>query len=182
MIAESQLKRFFADLSELDCPGIYAITRVDELGIRFAYVGQSKCLRNRLISHLGGYSQRIDISLKSRGLLSSKKPNGWKIEKLCSCEVEELDNQEKLFIKDYFDKGFQMYNVTYGGQETKVGSNNHKPTKNYTEGKVYGYNKARKEISKIVKQYLDVTIKGKDSKLKQRMLAKFNEFIDIEVD
>ena len=43
--------------------GIYFLTREDENGFKFAYIGQAKRLLSRLAEHLSGY-QHIDLSLK----------------------------------------------------------------------------------------------------------------------
>ena len=43
--------------------GIYFLTRVDEDGFKYAYVGQAKHILTRLAQHLVGY-QHIDLSLK----------------------------------------------------------------------------------------------------------------------
>ena len=45
-----------------DGSGIYFLTRMDEDGIRYAYIGQAKHLLTRLAQHLSGY-QHIDLSL-----------------------------------------------------------------------------------------------------------------------
>ena len=53
--------------------GIYILTRQDENGFRYAYVGQAKRILTRLSQHLSGY-QHIDLSLKSHGLYSEDNP------------------------------------------------------------------------------------------------------------
>ena len=58
--------------------GIYFLTRVDENGIKYAYIGQAKHILTRLAQHLVGY-QHIDLSLKKHGLYSSENKNGWKV-------------------------------------------------------------------------------------------------------
>ncbi len=61
-------------------PGIYFLTRTDENGFKYAYVGQARHLCDRLCSHMSGYSQHIDLSLKKHGLYDPENnPYGWKI-------------------------------------------------------------------------------------------------------
>lgn len=50
-----------------DESGIYFLTREDEQGFRYAYVGQAVHILTRLAQHLSGYEQHIDRSLKSMG-------------------------------------------------------------------------------------------------------------------
>ena len=58
--------------------GIYFLTRTDEDGFRYAYIGQAVNLLSRLAGHLKGY-QHIDLSIKSHGLYSTDNIYGWKI-------------------------------------------------------------------------------------------------------
>lgn len=44
--------------------GIYFLTREDEQGIKYAYIGQAKHILSRLAQHMTGY-QHIDLSLKN---------------------------------------------------------------------------------------------------------------------
>ena len=45
--------------------GIYFLTRIDENGFKYAYIGQAIHLITRLSQHLVGY-QHIDLSLENR--------------------------------------------------------------------------------------------------------------------
>lgn len=49
-----------------DESGIYFLTRTDENGFRYAYIGQAVHILQRLAQHLVGY-QHIDLSLKNMG-------------------------------------------------------------------------------------------------------------------
>ena len=48
-----------------DDSGIYILTRVDENGINYGYVGQAKHILTRLAQHLNGHTQHIEIWLAS---------------------------------------------------------------------------------------------------------------------
>ena len=61
-----------------DRSGIYFLTRVDENGIRYFYIGQAVRILQRMCSHMVGY-QHIDLSIKKRGLYSENNPYGWQV-------------------------------------------------------------------------------------------------------
>lgn len=68
-IEQKNKKRILAVNPETDeGSGIYFLTRTDENGIRYAYIGQAKHLLTRLSQHLSGY-QHIDLSLKNMGCI-----------------------------------------------------------------------------------------------------------------
>ena len=72
-------KRLLAVNPKLDDEsGIYFLTREDENGFRYAYIGQAVHIMQRLCSHLVGY-QHIDLSLKSHNFYSADNPYGWKV-------------------------------------------------------------------------------------------------------
>ena len=59
--------------------GIYILTREDENGFKYAYIGQAKHTLTRLAQHLQGY-QHIDLSIKKHKLFDKEKnPQGWNI-------------------------------------------------------------------------------------------------------
>ncbi|MBQ4361192.1 MAG: hypothetical protein II767_13160, partial [Proteobacteria bacterium] len=65
--------------------GIYILTRVnpptkDGTQKKYVYIGQAKCLVERLAQHFTSFAQRIDISLKTRGLWYKSNPYAWKID------------------------------------------------------------------------------------------------------
>ena len=72
-----------------DLSGIYILRRVDEDGIKYAYVGQAKHILTRLGQHLDGY-QHIDLSLKKHGFYSPDNKCGWFVDTFIF-EIEELD-------------------------------------------------------------------------------------------
>ena len=99
-----------------DESGIYFFLREDENGFRFAYIGQAVKILTRLASHMTGYEQHIDLSLRKHKLYDEQKnPHGWRVEFLNFPE-SELDEREKHFIKLYADTGYQLRNVSLGGQ------------------------------------------------------------------
>lgn len=167
-----------------DDPGIYFFTRKDEDGFKFAYVGQAKNLMQRLISHLSGYQQHIDLSIKKHNLYSKNNPYGWKIG-FINCSVEELDEKEQEYIKKYA-KDHQLLNVTGGGQgEGKRNLGVGKSTKGYRDGLVQGKKNASKEVAVYFDKYLDAIVKdscytkkGDPSKNAENALEKFRDFLD----
>lgn len=92
--------------------GIYFLTRTDENGFKYAYVGQAVHILTRLAQHMVGY-QHIDLSIKKHGLYSKQNQNGWKIDFNSYPEVV-LNEMEQLFIKEYADRGYQLRNKTSG--------------------------------------------------------------------
>ena len=72
--------------------GIYFLTREDEQGIKYAYIGQAKHILSRLAQHMTGY-QHIDLSLKKHGLISNNNMCGWNVNFLNFPE-ELLDEKE----------------------------------------------------------------------------------------
>lgn len=97
-----------------DESGIYFLTREDEQGFKYAYIGQAVHILKRLAGHLVGY-QHIDLSLKKHKLYSEKNPYGWKVN-FKHYPKAELDEQEQYWIKEYANAGYQLRNKTAGGQ------------------------------------------------------------------
>ena len=158
--------------------GIYVLTRVDENGIKYAYIGQAKHLLSRLAQHLSGY-QHIDLSLKKYGLYLAENPFGWKVGCL-HYPVEELDEWEKFFIKKYAAHGYQLRNKTAGGQgEGKQQIDEYRAPKGYRDGLQQGYKNASREVAHLFEKHLNVSIKSeKGNKIQEKALAKFREFLE----
>lgn len=161
--------------------GIYAFFRRDENGIKYCYVGQAKHLLERTAAHLSEYDH-IGLSLKKRGLYSAYNPFGWDLW-FKECTVAALDENEQKTIKFYANKGYQLYNVTLGGQgkgKTAIDGKT-KSGKTYRQGLQQGYLNARKEISNLFAKHLKYGKKSeKPNKNQDKALQKFEEFIDIE--
>lgn len=163
-----------------DESGIYFLIR-EENGFKFAYIGQSVRVLTRLAEHLRGF-QHIDLSIKKHKLWSEDNPTGWRIGVLY-CDRSQLDELEQKYIKMYADKGYQLRNATSGSQGAgkKDIADNH--TKGYLEGLHNGYRKAQKEIAHLFKLHLSVnTKKEPPTKLQEKALDKFNDFIGVDED
>lgn len=132
--------------------GIYIITRVDEHGIKYGYVGQAKHVLTRLADHLNGYDH-IDLSIKKYGLYSKENPYGYNV-KQKNCPKEALDYWEKYWIKEYACRGYQLRNNTVGGQgkgHDVLGER--KSGKGYYDGVKHGYAKAWREVAEYLDKY-----------------------------
>lgn len=164
-----------------DKSGIYFLLRQNEDGFKFAYIGQSKCLLQRLCSHMVGYQQHIDLSLRKHGLYSESNPYGWRVEFL-NFKESELDEKEKFYIKQYADAGYQLRNVSTGGQGAERDSGQigeKKPPKTYRQGLEQGRKNLAHELSHIIDTHLVVSLKPEKSgnKVSQRALEKFKELL-----
>lgn len=165
-----------------DESGIYFLLRENEDGFKFAYIGQSKCLLQRLCSHMVGYQQHIDLSLRRHGLYSESNPHGWRVEFL-NFKESELDEKEKFYIKQYADAGYQLRNISTGGQGAERNSGQigeKKLPKTYRQGLAQGRKNLAKELSHIIDTHLQVKIKpGKEhNKVSIKALDKFNELLN----
>lgn len=162
--------------------GIYFLLRTDENGFKFAYIGQAKSVLQRLASHLSGYSQHIDLSLRKHKLYSEDNPYGWRVEFLNFPE-SELDEREKFYIKQYADAGYQLRNVSVGGQGENRDSGQigeRKPPKGYREGVQFGKKALARELSSIISKHLTVRLKEEKqgNKVSEKQLEKFNWLLD----
>ena len=191
-MARTNYKKIYAIKMECErrikkiCPnipassGIYVFWRTDEANIRRAYCGQAVNLLSRCASHLTEYDH-IALSLKKHGFYSEEKPHGWKlIYELCS--KDELDNKEIATIKLLADDGFQMYNVTSGGQSKgKLVVGERKASKGYYDGLRQGRINLAKEISHIIDKHLIVSIKPEkqNNKISIKAFEKFNELLKV---
>lgn len=164
-----------------DRSGIYFLLREDENGFKFAYVGQAKSVLQRLASHLVGYEQHIDLSLRKHKLYSEDNPYGWRVEFLNFPE-SQLDEKEKYYIKLYADKGYQLRNVSLGGQGENRASGSigeRKAPKGYLQGIQQGRKNLARELSNIAKKHLKIELREDkaNNKVSQKQLEKFNELL-----
>lgn len=158
-----------------DASGIYILTRTED-GFKYAYIGQAKHVLQRLCGHLTGY-QHIDLSLKKHGFYSEYNPTGWEVEQR-DYSVEQLDDMERAYIKEYATKGYQLRNKSAGGQnEGKHGIAENKPSRGYRDGLAQGYKNAQREIAQLFDKNLSVAVNGASNKNKEKALAKFMAFI-----
>lgn len=175
---KAKLLELFPTLTEES--GIYIMTR-EEDGIKYAYVGQAKHILTRLAQHLSGY-QHIDLSIKNHGLYSNDNPYGWNVT-FFNCNTTCLDAQEREWIVKMANKGYQLRNHTIGGQGVgKKGMGNSRPTRTYRDGVKQGEENARKFIARVFKHHLDYSIKGNTNSVKEKALAQFLAFINVNTE
>lgn len=160
--------------------GIYFLTRIDENGIQYFYIGQAVHIIQRMCSHLTGY-QHIDLSIKKRGFFSIDNPYGWMIN-FIHYPVDKLDEMEQFWILEYTKRGYQCrYNKTSGSQgEGKEKINEFKPAKGYRDGIQQGKKTLARELSHIIDTHLQVSLKPEkqNNKVSIRAFEKFHNLID----
>lgn len=161
-----------------DKSGIYFLTRTDENGFRYAYIGQAVHILTRLAQHLVGY-QHIDLSLKKHGLYSDDNPFGWRVGFL-HFPASELDEQEQHYIKAYADYGYQLRNKTSGSQgEGKAKIDDYRPAKGYYDGIKQGKKSLAKELSHIAEKHLEIRLKQEkaNNSVSQKQYEKFMDLL-----
>ena len=161
--------------------GIYVFYRIDDVGLKRCYCGQAVNLLERCASHLGEYNH-LGLSLKKHGFYSEKNPEGWHLIYKC-CPKEKLDENEKLTIRAYADKGYQLYNVSLGGQGINRDSGQiceKKPSKGYRDGILQGKKALSRDLSYIADKYLIIDLKDeyKGKKVPERQFEKFKELMN----
>lgn len=165
-----------------DKSGIYFLLREDENGFRYAYIGQALHIISRLCSHLTGYEQHIDLSLRKHKLYNeSDNPYGWRVEFLNFSE-SQLDKKEKYYIKLYADKGYQLRNVSLGGQGENRASGSigeRKAPKGYMQGIQQGKKVLARELSSIAEKHLIIRLKPEKehNKISQKQYEKFMDLL-----
>lgn len=163
-----------------DGSGIYFLTRTDENGIKYAYIGQAKHILSRLAQHLVGY-QHIDLSLKSHGLYSVENIYGWKIGFL-HFPLDKLDEKEQYYIKQYAMNGYQLRNKTGGGQgKGKEKIDEYRPAKGYYDGLKQGRKNLARELSGIIEKHLVISLKSEKqgNKVSQKQYEKFMDLLKV---
>ena len=168
--AERELKSVCPEIKHTS--GIYFLTRIQPK----AYIGKSVDEIDRMSSHILGYEQHIDKSLKKRGFYSKEKPYGWKLNVL-HFPKEQLDEKERYYIDLYKQNGYELLNIESGGTTGKTMINDRKPPKGYRDGLAQGYKNAQNFIAKLFEKNLVCEINGTPNKNKQKALEKFEEFI-----
>lgn len=178
-IEQKNKKRLLEVNSQLDeQSGIYFLTRTDEDGIRYAYIGQAKHILTRLAQHLVGY-QHIDLSLKKHGFFSEQNSSGWKVGFL-HFPIAQLDEMEQLFIKRYAQSGYQLRNKTSGSQGAgKKQIDEYRPQKGYHDGIKQGKKTLARELTNIISKHLVVTLREdkKNNKVSIKAFEKFNDLL-----
>ena len=174
---KKKIKQMYPDID--DKSGIYFLTRTDENGIKYFYIGQAKKILSRIAQHMTGY-QHIDLSLKKRGWYSDDNPAGWELG-FIHYPIEELDEQEKYWILEYTKNGYQArYNKTAGGQGAgKEKINEYRPAKGYRDGLEQGRINASKEVANLFEKHLNYSKKSdKPNKNQDKAIVKFEEFLN----
>ena len=167
-----------------DKSGIYFLLREDENGFKFAYIGQAVHIISRLASHLSDYQQHIDLSIRSHGLYDAEKnPYGWRVEFLNFPE-SQLDEKEKYYIKLYADKGYQLRNVSLGGQGENRASGSigeRKAPKGYMQGVQQGKKVLARELSSIAEKHLIIRLKPEKehNEVSQKQYEKFMDILKV---
>lgn len=158
--------------------GIYFLTRTDEDGFKYAYIGQAKHILTRLAQHLVGY-QHIDLSLKKHKLYAEDNPFGWKVNFLHFSE-SQLNEKEQHYIKEYALNGYQLRNKTSGSQGTgKAQIDDYRPQKGYRDGLDQGRKNLARELNHIIDKHLVVSIKPEkaNNKVSIKAFEKFREIL-----
>ena len=169
-----RLKKLNPDIDSKS--GIYFLTRNEPQ----IYIGQARHLDERLASHLSGYEQHIDRSLKAHGLYSEDNPYGYKVNFL-HYPKSKLDEMEQYYIQLYAEKGWALKNKTAGSQGVgKVKIADFKPAKGYMDGLKQGRKNLAKELSHIIDKHLTVQLREdkQHNKVSQKALEKFNRLLD----
>lgn len=163
-----------------DRSGIYFLTRVDEDGIKFSYIGQARHVISRLAQHLVGY-QHIDLSLKKHGLYSMENnPHGWKVDFVHTKE-SDLDEMEQHYIMKFAKAGYQLRNKTSGSQGVgKKQIDEYRPAKGYRDGVQQGKISLARDLKHIIDKHLTVELKPEKqgNKVSMKALEKFNALLD----
>ena len=179
-IEQENKKRLLKVNPDLDeSSGIYFLTRIDENGIKYAYIGQAKHILTRLAQHLVGY-QHIDLSIKKHRFYSDDNPYGYNIGFLKFPE-SDLDEMEQFFIKKYANAGYQLRNKTVGGQcEGKTQIDEYRPQKGYRDGIKQGKKSLARELSHIIDTHLTVELRPEkvNNKVSQKAFEKFKGLLD----
>ena len=163
-----------------DRSGIYFLTRIDEDGIKYAYIGQALRVISRLAQHLVGF-QHIDLSLKKHGLYSMDgNPYGWKVD-FVHAKESDLDEMEQHYIKQFANAGYQLRNKTSGSQGVgKKQIDEYRPAKGYRDGVQQGKISLARDLKHIIDKHLTVELKPEKqgNKVSMKALEKFNALLD----
>ena len=163
-----------------DRSGIYFLIRIDEDGIKYAYIGQALHVLTRLAQHMSGYTQHIDRSLKAHGLYSSENPYGWKVASV-QTNKSDLDEMEQHYIKQFANAGYQLRNKTSGSQGVgKKQIDEYRPAKGYRDGVQQGKISLARDLKHIIEKHLTVELKPEKhgNKVSMKALEKFNALLD----
>lgn len=168
-----------------DRSGIYMFYRMDENGDIFArYIGKSETsVLERCASHLNGYEQHLDLSIKRHGIYSESNPTGWQVCVLEYCLPKECNARERAYIQFCQRLGIDLHNVESGGTTGKTDINERKPTRGYRDGVKQGERNVIKKIAHLFDLHLKAVCKAdKPSKNAIKALDRFNSLLQGETD
>lgn len=180
---EKKNKQRFLDINPKlnEQSGIYFLTREDENGFKYAYIGQARHILTRLAQHLVGY-QHIDLSLKKHGLYAEDNQIGWRVG-FENYPESELDEKEQFYILKYAQYGYQLRNKTSGSQhQGKTQIDEYRPQKGYRDGILQGKITLARDLKHIIDKHLIVALREdkKNNKVSQQAFEKFNCLLDEE--
>lgn len=130
------------------------------------------------IRELQDYLLSVDMAKHIYKLYDEQNnPYGWRVEFLNFPE-SQLDEKEKYYIKLYADKGYQLRNVSLGGQGENRASGSigeRKAPKGYMQGIQQGKKVLARELSSIAEKHLKIEIRDdkKHNKVSQKQYEKF---------
>lgn len=168
--------------------GIYFFVREDENGFKYAYIGQASSndenptgILTRLCQHMVGYQQRIDLSIRKHKLYDKERnPYGWRVGAR-NCPNSQLDELEQKYILEYANAGYQLRNVSLGGQgKGRDMISETKPAKTYRQGISQGRKSLANEIRHIIDLHLEINLKKPNNKVSIKALEKFNYLLNEE--
>lgn len=168
-----------------DRSGIYMFYRWDENGKIFArYIGKSETsILERCASHLNGYKQRLDLSIKKHGLWSPENQTGWQVCVLEYCSPQECNERERSYIYFCTKLRLDLHNVESGGTSGKTDINERKPARGYRDGVKQGEKNVKREIAHLFDKHLKAVYKAdKPSKNAIKALGKFNSLLQGETE
>ena len=89
---------------------------------------------------------------------------------------------EKYYIKKYADDGYQLRNISVGGQGSDRSSGQigeRKPPKGYRDGVEQGKKNLARELSSIAEKHLKIEIRDdkKNNKVSQKQYDKFMDLL-----
>ena len=94
----------------------------------------------------------------------------------------QLDEKEKYYIKLYADNGYQLRNVSIGGQGRNRDSGSigeRKAPKGYLQGIQQGRKNLARELSNIAEKHLKIELREDkaNNKVSQKQYEKFKELL-----
>lgn len=185
MIEQHNRKQILALCPDMqDRSGIYMFYRANENGAFAWYIGKSETsLLKRCASHLQGYEQHIDRSIRAHKLYSEENPTGWQVCVLEYCLPQECNERERYYIEFAQKLGIDLHNVESGGTSGKTDINERKPARGYRDGVKQGERNAIKKIAHWFDKHLNAVYKAnKPNKNAIKALDQFNQLLQGETE